>query len=197
MSRLQTAMLSSGHQQKDNKGTTGARGQREQKEGKIRTKEGQKEGQSRTTGGQEKGNLRTRCSEKDKEDRRRTKGKHRVGQRGQRTKGRQDPDTKPGHRAQGRGQPVWPALFFLRENPNSKLLGELKRTVYILYLYTPPSLLGLKTCQERQFPNAQKCSQNTANTVKLSKKKVGGHHVYVCMFIYIYITNSVILCVCV
>ena len=66
---------------------------------------------------------------------RRTRGGHRVGQRGQRTTAGQlqapggqeedkDPDTEPGHRVQWRCQPVWPAVFSLRENPNSKLLGE-------------------------------------------------------------------------
>ena len=69
---------------------------------------GQLEDKKRTKEGQEE-DKRTRGQDEDK---RRTQQ--------QQDKGR----TRPGHRVQGRDQPVWPAPCFLRENPNTKLLGE-------------------------------------------------------------------------
>ena len=51
--------------------------------------------------------------------------------KGKRTTGGQEKDKKiskkttGGHSVHRRDQRLWPASFFLRENPNSKLLGEL------------------------------------------------------------------------
>ena len=81
-------------------------------------REGQEDNR-RTRGGQEEDKRRRKRRRK-----RRTSEGHRVGQRGQRTTEGQDPDTELRHRVQGHDQPVWPALFFLRENPNSKLFEE-------------------------------------------------------------------------
>ena len=69
--------------------------------------------------------------DKKMKDKRRIRGGHRVGQRGQGTTAgleedktrTQSPDTQPGHRVQGRGQPVWPALFSKRQ-PQCKLFLE-------------------------------------------------------------------------
>ena len=80
---------------------------------------GQQPDQRRTRGGHRVGQRgqRTTAGAGPEKDKRMTKGGHRGGQRGQgtteqrRTRGGQDLDTEPGHRVQGRFQPVWPALF--------------------------------------------------------------------------------------